>query len=136
MTDVFTAKKRSEVMSKIRAKTILERQFFKILRSKGLKFKTHVSKLPGKPDIVFPKQKIIVFVDGCFWHKCPEHFNVPATRTDFWMHKIRNNMQRDKIVNKLLKEDEWKVLRFWEHEIEKYSNKLAGRIYAAVKQRA
>jgi len=71
----------------------------------------------GKPDFVNKKQKIVVFVDGCFWHKCPKCYKEPKSRKEFWITKINNNVKRDKEVNKRLKRDNWKVIRVWEHEI-------------------
>lgn len=87
-------------------------------------------KLPGKPDIVFPSEKLAVFVDGCFWHKCPKCFVRPRTRRAFWNKKIKSNTKRDSIVNLLLKKSGWKVLRFWEHMIWKSPGSAASQIIA------
>lgn len=73
--------------------------------------------LPGKPDFVFPPKKIVVFVDGCFWHGCPLHGSIPKTKQEFWMKKLNRNMERDKEVNTILSERGWRVIRFWEHEL-------------------
>ena len=75
------------------------------------------SKLPGKPDFVFPKLKQAVFVDGCFWHGCPKHGTKPKTNASFWRKKIQRNQARDKEVNRLLRAKGWKVIRVWEHEL-------------------
>jgi len=75
------------------------------------------SKLPGKPDVVFPGSRTVVFVDGCFWHGCPEHSVRPATNRKFWDKKLSRNRERDGEVNAKLKMLGWSVLRFWEHEI-------------------
>lgn len=89
----------------------------KALSSAGLKgYRLHY-KLPGRPDIVFPKKKITVFIDGCFWHKCPKCFIKPETNKSFWNKKIDTNVKRDGIVNSELKEKGWKVIRIWEHEL-------------------
>jgi DNA mismatch endonuclease (patch repair protein) len=74
-------------------------------------------KLPGKPDIVFPKRKIVIFTDGCFWHKCPKCFPKLSTTKRYWVRKISNNVKRDTVVSKQLRDEGWKVLRVWEHEI-------------------
>ena len=86
--------------------------------------------MPGKPDIVFSKRKIIIFIDGCFWHKCPACFIKPETHTEFWIKKISSNVKSDKKVNKILINDGWKVLRFWEHDIEKEPEKIISEILA------
>lgn len=107
-------------MSMIRAKnTGPEMALRKVLSSEGIRgYRLH-HKLPGRPDIVFPAKKLAVFVDGCFWHKCPKCFVRPRTRVAFWDRKIKININRDKAVNLLLKRSGWKVLRFWEHQVRK-----------------
>jgi len=74
-------------------------------------------KLPGKPDIVFPKRRIVIFTDGCFWHKCPKCFPTLSTTKRYWVRKISNNVKRDTAVSKQLRHEGWKVIRIWEHEI-------------------
>jgi len=75
----------------------------------------------GKPDFVFPKFKLAIFVDGCFWHGCPRHATQPATNRAFWQEKLTRNKNRDRIVNRTLKQRGWAVLRIWQHEL-KQSN--------------
>lgn len=120
MTDVHTPEQRTYNMSRIRAKnTGPEVKLRKLLYAEGIRgYRIHHN-LPGKPDIVFIKKKIAIFIDGCFWHKCPVCFQEPATRKEFWMKKIQSNIDRDARVNKQLKEEGWKVIRIWEHEIRK-----------------
>jgi DNA mismatch endonuclease (patch repair protein) len=86
--------------------------------------------LPGKPDLVFVKKRIAVFVDGCFWHKCPSCFKEPETRNEFWMKKIQSNVERDKKVDDLLKNDGWIIIRIWEHEIKKDPENAVKKILA------
>jgi DNA mismatch endonuclease (patch repair protein) len=86
------------------------------------------SKLPGKPDIVFPESKVAVFIDGCFWHRCPIDFREPSTRRAFWRRKIEGNVKRDREVTKALKEAGWRVKRFWEHDVRKNPAKVAASI--------
>lgn len=71
----------------------------------------------GRPDFVFPKEKIAVFVDGCFWHGCPKHKQIPETNTEYWRDKIRKNRQRDRRVTRVLRNSGWSVMRVWEHEL-------------------
>lgn len=120
MTDVLTKEQRSFNMSQIKGKdTKPEVTLRKQLRAKGIRgYRIHHN-LPGKPDIVFLKKKIAIFVDGCFWHKCPLCFVKPETRTRFWIKKIESNVKRDITVKELLEKKGWIVLRFWEHEINK-----------------
>lgn len=68
-----------------------------------------------RPDIVFPGPRLAVFIDGCFWHYCPEHGNIPKTNRPYWEQKLRRNVLRDRQVDELLKDAGWRVLRIWEH---------------------
>ena len=88
----------------------------KALWSKGLRFRIHYG--PERVDIAFPSKKIAVFVDGCFWHGCPIHSHLPKSHQDYWNPKLKKNIERDKEKNKRLQTEGWKVLRFWEHELQ------------------
>lgn len=70
-----------------------------------------------RPDIVFTRRKLVVFVDGCFWHGCPEHSRVPANNGDYWASKLQGNIVRDRRQDEALRNDGWAVLRIWEHEL-------------------
>lgn len=131
MVDVLTSEQRTYNMSKIRAKnTGPEVKLRKLLSAKGIRgYRIHYN-LPGKPDIVFIKKKIAIFIDGCFWHKCPICFQEPETRKEFWMGKIQSNIDRDKKVDELLKNDGWAVIRIWEHVIKKEPEKAVKKIIA------
>ena len=120
MTDVLTQEQRKYNMSRIKGKnTGPEVKLRKLLFAHGIRgYRVHYD-LSGKPDIVFVKKKLAIFIDGCFWHKCPVCFRVPETRKEFWMKKIQSNIDRDKKVNEQLKNDGWTVIRIWEHEIKK-----------------
>jgi len=103
-------------MSRIRARdTRLEIWLRKQLFAKGFRYRIHVSTLPGRPDIVFPKYKAVVLVHGCFWHghDC-NLFRMPSTRTSFWRDKIRSNRERDRRNIEALREEDWRVLEIWE----------------------
>jgi len=97
----------------------------------GLRYRLR-SKLGGKPDLVFPAARVVVFVDGCQWHCCPDHFVRPKSNTDFWDRKFEKNRARDKAVNALLKKQGWRVLRFWEHDLEKNCQAAVRRILRTV----
>lgn len=129
MTDVLTKKQRSYCMSRIHAKdTQPELLLRKTLSEAGIKgYRIHY-KLLGKPDIVFPKRRIAVFIDGCFWHKCPKCFPRLSTAKKYWVKKIQSNIDRDKRINKKLRAMGWKTLRIWEHEIRRNLNKSLFKI--------
>lgn len=121
MPDVFTKEKRSAVMAKIRGKGNLstERRMIVLMRAKGMKgWRRHLP-LPGRPDFAFPKQRLVVFVDGCFWHGCPSHYREPSTARRFWRAKITGNRERDRRNTRLLRKRGWTVIRLWEHDFKK-----------------
>lgn len=119
MADVFTKEKRSEVMSKIRGtgNKDTEIAFIHILRREKISGWRRHWKLFGKPDFVFPKSRLAVFIDGCFWHRCPKHCKIPEANCDFWKKKLSANKSRDCMVRKKLRSQGWNVLRIWEHEL-------------------
>lgn len=120
MADIFSKTKRSDIMSKVRNKdSKIEVMFRKALWKEGFKYRKNATKYFGKPDIVLPKYKTVIFVDSCFWHGCKKHGSMPATRTEFWEKKIARNKERDKEVNRHYKKESWRVIRVWEHEITK-----------------
>lgn len=96
-----------------------ERRLRSALHQRGFRFRKHVQVLQGrrgKPDVIFPRQKVAVFVDGCFWHGCPTHGTTPKTHTEYWGEKIERNRRLDTEVDASLIAQGWTVLRFWEHE--------------------
>ena len=116
----YVTKKRSDLMSKIKAlDTKPELKLRKALWNLGYRYRKNVKKLPGKPDIVFRKAKLVVFVDGEFWHgfEWEQKKLKIKTNRDFWIPKIERNMQRDAENNTSLSEKGWKVMRFWGKEI-------------------
>lgn len=119
MADVFTKTKRSEVMSKIRSRgnRDTELRMISIFREHHITGWRRNVPLAGKPDFVFPKRKLALFIDGCFWHGCPIHFVRPKTNCNFWDAKIGRNRQRDREVRQLLRKKGWQVLRIWEHDL-------------------
>lgn len=116
MADVLTKSQRSYVMSRIRSRdTMLELLMRKKLR--GYRFSYQPKGILGKPDFANKKMKIVIFVDGCFWHGCKIHYKTPKSNVAFWTYKIERNMARDKWVGRKLRSDGWKVIRLWEHDL-------------------
>jgi DNA mismatch endonuclease (patch repair protein) len=109
-------------MSRIKGKNtkpeILVRKF---LFANGFRYRLHVKNLPGKPDIVLPKYKTVIFVNGCFWHghKGCRYFLLPKTRTEWWLQKISDTQSRDKLAKQELENLGWKVIVIWECELKK-----------------
>jgi DNA mismatch endonuclease (patch repair protein) len=118
-------------MSKIKNKdTKAEVLVRKYLFSHGFRYRKNVSKLPGKPDIVLPKYKTVIFVNGCFWHKhanCNK-FVVPKTRTEWWLNKINTNVERDIVNIEKLRDLGWKVFIIWECEAEKNLDEVVNKV--------
>jgi len=117
MADIVSKEVRSKMMSGIRSKnTKPEIQVRSMLHKMGYRFRIHKKDLPGKPDIVLPKYKTIIFVHGCFWHR---HQNcrfayMPKSRINFWMTKFENNVRRDIKIREELENMNWKVIIIWE----------------------
>ena len=121
MADNHTKEQRSYNMSKIRStNSAPEEKVRKHLFSKGFRYRKNVKSLPGCPDIVLPKYRTVIFVNGCFWHMhdCPR-FVWPSSNKEYWEPKIRRNVERDKINIELLQKQGWRVLVVWECELKK-----------------
>jgi DNA mismatch endonuclease, patch repair protein len=120
MADVHSKEIRSFNMSRIKGKdTKPEIMVRKFLFSNGIRYRLHDKKLPGKPDMVFPKYKKVVFINGCFWHgheNC-KYFVVPKTKTEWWLNKINGNKKKDTESVYALKKQGWKVVTVWECEL-------------------
>jgi len=119
MPDVFTKAKRSEVMSRIRGRgnKDTELALIKLLRQQHITGWRRNQSVFGKPDFIFPAAKLAVFADGCFWHACPKHSNMPANNRAFWKRKLTANKLRDQLVARTLRSQGWRVLRIWEHDL-------------------
>ncbi|MBI5397107.1 MAG: DNA mismatch endonuclease Vsr [Verrucomicrobia bacterium] len=121
MPDVFTKAKRSQVMSRIRGRgnKDTELALMAIFRRHRISGWRRNQPVFGKPDFVFPKRRLAVFVDGCFWHSCPKHRTKPANSAAFWRKKLTANKARDRRVTRTLRRLGWRVVRIWEHELER-----------------
>ena len=127
MADVFTAAKRSVVMSLIRGSgnKDTELRLIAIFRAQRITGWRRHPPLFGKPDFVFPRLKIAVLVDGCFWHGCPTHGAKPKNNAEFWRKKLLANQARDRLVTRTLRQQGWRVVRIWEHDL---TRKNEGRL--------
>jgi DNA mismatch endonuclease, patch repair protein len=154
MTDVFTKAKRSEVMSRIRSRgnRDTELALARLLRAnkiagwrrhfeirgravlpRGPNIRAAQQRRPAvkfrvRPDFVFARLKLAVFVDGCFWHGCPRHATQPKNNRGFWRKKLSANKRRDRRVNRVLRRDGWRVLRIWECALQKRPQSCLQRI--------
>lgn len=118
--DIFDKKKRSQVMANVRGKdTKPELAVRHFLHSRGLRYRLHQPNLPGRPDLVLPSRRIVIFVHGCFWHQHPgcRKAQLPTTQPDFWRKKLEANTVRDIQALHLLSEAGWKPIVIWECEI-------------------
>ncbi len=112
MVDWLDKKTRSKIMSCIRSKNTKP----ELILKKYLKG-SHPKCIIGNPDFANKEKKIAIFVDGCFWHKCPKCYRAPKSNKRYWLPKINRNVERSKEVTRTLKKDGWKVIRIWEHDI-------------------
>lgn len=130
MPDVFAKAKRAQVMSCIRGRgnKTTELVLAKLLRQAGITgWRRHVVVF-GRPDFMFRKERLVVFVDGCFWHGCPKHGIAPKNNGVFWSEKLGGNKTRDRLVNRTLRKAGWRVVRIWEHDLPKRGEYWARRI--------
>jgi DNA mismatch endonuclease (patch repair protein) len=134
--DVLTAEQRSRCMSRIRGSNtgpeVLLRSAIWCL---GHRYRLN-RRMPGRPDLAFVASRVVVFVDGCFWHGCPTHYIRPKGNAAFWKRKLTANRNRDVAVTKELSLLGWRVLRFWEHEVVDDVTRVAGKISRVVLSRS
>jgi len=119
MADVFSRKKRSDVMSRIRSEgnADTELALIGVFKRQGITGWRRRWPLLGRPDFTFPSARLVIFVDGCFWHGCKAHSKPPKTNCEYWNKKLLRNRERDRLVAAALRERGWRVLRVWEHEL-------------------
>jgi len=127
--DDLCADDRRKNMQNIRSKnTIPELLVMNELKRCKIYFAKHVDNIIGKPDIVFRRKRLVVFIDSDFWHYNPKIFIMPKTNIKYWKNKIKRNIERDKYVNMELRKTGWKILRFWESDIKKNTLKIVKKI--------
>lgn len=133
--DVMTAAQRSKLMSRIQGKnTEPEINLRHAAWALGLRYRLHRRVCKTRPDLVFVGAKLAVFIDGCFWHCCPLHCVMPKNNREFWQKKLGRNVQRDVEDAQALTSAGWRVLRFWEHEIEESAEACARKIAKHVRR--
>lgn len=136
MPDIVDAATRSRMMAGIRStNTRPEMIIRKALHARGFRYRLHSRSVPGKPDIVFPRYRALIFVHGCFWHghDCPL-FRLPSTRPAFWAAKIMRNRQRDAAVTAQLMESGWRTLTIWECAVRSKNTSQIERVVAAASE--
>ena len=138
MPDVLTPEQRRYCMSRIKGRdTKPEILLRKTLWHRGLRgYRVdRVVHEKNRADIVFIGPRVAVFVDGCFWHGCPEHYNRPRARAAFWQEKLEATNRRDQSIRQRLEQDGWLVLRYWEHELKTSLGNVADEIERSVRDR-
>ena len=126
--DTVSAEIRSRVMARVRSQRnrSTEWRLRSALARAGLRgWILNARDVPGRPDFVFPVQRLAVFVDGCFWHGCPACKRTPTSNLEYWRRKIERNRTRDRTVSHRLKRDGWRVLRIWEHQLGRMDSVVA-----------
>lgn len=125
---------RSEQMARIRDRdTVPELLLRRALWKMGYRYRLR-PRLPGRPDIAFTRDRVLVFADGCFWHGCPVHYVEPKTRRTYWSPKIVANIARDRRNDEVLRASGWIVIRLWEHEIEVDAQHCARRVVSILRR--
>lgn len=99
-----------------------------------LQIQKNVKDLEGKPDVAIKKYKLVIFIDSCFWHKCPIHYKAPSTNVDFWENKISVNQKRDNQVTEYYKSKKWNILRIWEHELKDDFEKTMQKVISFIEK--
>jgi DNA mismatch endonuclease (patch repair protein) len=105
-----------------------EMRLVRLLRENGIRGWRRHLKLPGRPDFTFRKERVVIFIDGCFWHRCPVCKLTPASNVEYWLPKLERNVAKDWETDQLLAGRGWTVLRFWEHEMKRFPERILDRI--------
>jgi DNA mismatch endonuclease (patch repair protein) len=136
--DWLRPEQRSRNMSAIRSrgnKTTERALRFRLVRAGVRGWRLCSDEVLGKPDFVFNLERVVIFVDGCYWHGCPRCYRAPTSNTSYWSAKFSRNKRRDRSVTRLLRREGWNVLRIWEHEIERCPDRVVKRIQALLLSR-
>jgi DNA mismatch endonuclease (patch repair protein) len=132
--DVFTRRERSRIMSRIRSRGNMatELRLIQLMRAHKITGWRRSQKLPGNPDFVFRRKLLVVFVDGCFWHGCPQCYRLPKSRITYWRAKVHGNMKRDIARRAALRRLGWSVIKIWEHQLKAKPQNCVERIKQAL----
>jgi DNA mismatch endonuclease (patch repair protein) len=135
LADRISKAARSRNMARIRGReTGPELALRRALWRRGLRYRTH-TRAPGRPDIAFLRERLAVFVDGCFWHSCPQHGVAPKANRAFWARKLKSNIQRDRRSELELTKLGWTFMRFWEHDVDEGPEQCARAVAARLKRK-
>ena len=107
----------------------------KLFRAAGLKGWRRHALILGRPDFIFAKERVAIFVDGCFWHGCAKHCRMPASNRKYWVAKIERNVRRDSLTRKTLRSKGWKILRVWEHDLKRRPQQIVRKVAEAIGSR-
>lgn len=135
MVDTFSRETRSRIMSKVQRNSKPEQVLRKRLFQLGYRYSLNhrFRDLNFKPDLVMVSRKTCIFIDGCFWHKCPKCYRPPKSNKNYWIPKLERNVERDREQNRYLKKNGWKTIRIWEHEVKKNLDKSIKKIENLIK---
>ena len=124
MIDTVSKSERSKIMAAVKSdgNKSTELRLIQLFKKYGIKGWRRKYALKENPDFVFPKARLVIFADGCFWHGCRKHCRIPEANRDYWVTKVNKNKKRDKLVNKTLREKKWIVIRIWEHDLKRKEN--------------
>lgn len=134
--DTVSPQERSAIMRRVKSKnTSLEKKVRSALHSRGLRYRLNYP-LSGKPDLVFVRARVVVFIDSCYWHGCPEHLRMPSSNQEYWKAKIERNIKRDANVNASYANTEWHVVRIWEHQLKQSFDEVIDELTDLVRLRS
>jgi DNA mismatch endonuclease (patch repair protein) len=135
VADTFTQAERSEIMRRVKGRdTTPELTLRRLLWAVGVRgYRLNRKDLPGRPDLVISRERIAIFVDGCFWHGCPRCYRRPSSNRSYWDLKVDRNMRRDRSRRAKLKRLGWKVIRLWEHQVVKQPERCVSKILKAIR---
>lgn len=146
MADFLTPLQRSKVMARVTAfgncsTELVMRRLFRLNAVSGWRrhwkvtLGAHAKRIGTaavRPDFVFRRKRLAVFIDGCFWHRCPKHCSAPVQNSKFWRHKFERNVRRDRKVSRLLRRNGWSVVRIWEHDLRERPQVCVRRVQRAL----
>lgn len=138
MPDRHTKEQRSRNMSRIRkfGNESTEVRLVRLFRQHRITGWRRHLKLPGRPDFTFRRERVVVFIDGCFWHRCPRCNWIPANNADYWLPKLERNVRKDREADHHLSEKGWTVLRVWEHDLRERPSSVVSQIRQALRDSA